>query len=35
MQIGMKTHNIRLKTPKINPKSNHNQFGSEKCLKLI
>jgi len=22
MQMGMKTHNIRLKTPKINPQSN-------------
>jgi len=24
MQMGMKTHNIRLKTPKINPQSNTN-----------
>jgi len=24
MQMGMKTHNIRLKTPKINPQSNPN-----------
>jgi len=34
MQIGMKTHNTRLKTPKINPQSNPNQFGGEKCSKL-
>jgi len=34
MQMGMKTHNIRLKTPKINPQLIPNQFGGEKCLKL-
>jgi len=34
MQMGMKTHNIRLKMPKINPQSNPNQFGGEKCSKL-
>jgi len=32
--MGMKTHNIRLKTLKINPQSNPNQFGGEKCSKL-
>jgi len=34
MQMGMKTHNIRLKTPKINPQSNPNKFGGEKRSKL-
>jgi len=34
MQTGMKTHYIQLKTPKINPQWNPNQFGGEKYSKL-
>ena len=30
MQMGMKTYNIRLKTPKINPQSNPNKKNVQK-----
>jgi len=34
LQMGMKTENIRFKTATINPQSNPNKFGGEKCLKI-
>jgi len=34
LQMGMKTENIWFKTPKINPQSNPNKFGGEKCSKI-
>jgi len=34
LQMEMKTENIQFKTPKINPKSNLNKFGGEKCSKI-
>jgi len=34
LQMGMKTENIRFKTPKVNPQSNPNKFGGEKRSKI-
>jgi len=34
LQMGMKTENIQFKMPKINPQSNPNKFGGEKCSKI-